>query len=69
MSNDIIEKKQKFGDVQFDSSAQDDGCIFCPTTINNRQQWLLWRKERDKKAEGMRKLIEIKEKNKYKNQK
>jgi len=36
MSNDIIEKKQRFGDVQFDSSASDVGCVFCPTTVDKR---------------------------------
>lgn len=38
MSNDILEKKRKFGDVQFDSSARDVGCVFCPYTVDNRQE-------------------------------
>ncbi|KAL4437709.1 hypothetical protein ABPG74_012384 [Tetrahymena malaccensis] len=38
MSNDIIEKKQRFGDVQFDTSANDVGCVFCPYTVDKRQQ-------------------------------
>jgi len=37
MSNDVLEKKQRFGDVQFDSSARDVGCVFCPYTVDNRQ--------------------------------
>ncbi|EGR31564.1 hypothetical protein IMG5_106970 [Ichthyophthirius multifiliis] len=37
MSNDIIEKKQKFGDVQFDTHAADVGCVFCPYTVDAKQ--------------------------------
>jgi len=40
MSNDVLEKKQRFGDVQFDSSARDVGCVFCPYTVDNRQDWV-----------------------------
>ncbi|KAL4464681.1 hypothetical protein ABPG74_011242 [Tetrahymena malaccensis] len=38
MASDILEKKEKYKDIQFDSQGQDIGCVFCPTAVDTRQQ-------------------------------
>ncbi|EGR34537.1 hypothetical protein IMG5_007960 [Ichthyophthirius multifiliis] len=36
MANDIIDKKLKYGNIQFDSQGLDTDCLFCPTTNNQK---------------------------------